>query len=344
MSGRARCWIFTFNNYTEQDEQNVQTFIREHTRYGVYGRETAPTTGTKHLQGYIEFDKPWRMGAIKKQIHPSIHLETRRGSREQAIDYTKKDGDIFEFGTEELCKGRRTDLDSYRTIALEKGLRAVSMHASLQEIKVAESFLTWNETGREWKPHVYWYHGKTGLGKSRKARFTLTNECGLAKEDVYTKSDGTKWWPGYDGQAGVIIDDFRPSWWNITEMLSLLDRYEKRIEYKGGYRQFRARFIVVTSCLSPRECYTNTGESIEQLIRRLDTVEHFVFEWMPPSTPNGGEMGSDLQPYARSPNYQTGTLLDLNLSLEELNKENEFDFMDKTQPWTCDLNLLNSPY
>ena len=55
-------------------------------------------------------------------------------------------------------------------------------------------------------------------------------------------------------------------------MLALLDRYEFLVEYKGGYRQFRAKTIVVTSINHPDSMYANTGECRNQLARRLTSV------------------------------------------------------------------------
>lgn len=45
---------FTLNNYGEEDERRIKTEAHRY-KYAVYGRETAPTTGTRHLQGYINF-------------------------------------------------------------------------------------------------------------------------------------------------------------------------------------------------------------------------------------------------------------------------------------------------
>lgn len=59
----------------------------------------------------------------------------------------------------------------------------------------------------------------------------------------------------------------------LPEILSLLDRYTHRVEYKGGSRQLRAQNIVVTSICSPEECYKyQADEPIKQLLRRIDKI------------------------------------------------------------------------
>ncbi len=76
----------------------------------------------------------------------------------------------------------------------------------------------------------------------------------------------------------MIIDDFRASWWPLTETLSLTDRYEKRIEVKNGMRQFKPRLIIFTCIHHWQVAYQNAfqgifGEAREesrQLGRRID--------------------------------------------------------------------------
>lgn len=256
---------FTLNNYTAVDDNNLQnaTFYS----YIVFGYEVGDQ-GTPHLQGYIELNRKTRFNTVKQLIGARAHLEARKGTQQQAIEYCKKGGRFFERGIK-ANQGARTDLDEVRRTALEEGMRHVTARFNLQGIKVAEKFLTYNEDPRDFKPLVTWLHGVTGAGKSRRAREICT-------DDVYTKNNGTKWWDGYDGHECCIIDDFRDSWWPITEMLSLLDRYEKLVEFKGGWRQFKSKIIVITSINEPRDCYKGTGEAIEQLLRRIDHTVHVV--------------------------------------------------------------------
>ncbi len=56
-------------------------------------------------------------------------------------------------------------------------------------------------------------------------------------------------------------------------LLKLLDRYPFRVEVKGGFRQFRSDLIIITCPKPPEECYMEAGEDIDQLLRRIDTIE-----------------------------------------------------------------------
>lgn len=263
MSGR--CWCFTLNNWDECELLYIDSALP--CRYIIYGFEIGKE-GTEHLQGYVEFANVKRLSAVKKYLGRA-HWEIMQSTRENAAQYCKKDGAWCERGDWQAGgTGARNDLDRIRRLAADGNMRTVTSVGSYQQIKVAEKFLEYNEEPRDWKPEVIWIYGATGTGKSRRARELLNDG------DIYTKNDGTKWWQGYDAHEDVIIDDFRSSWWSLTEMLSLIDRYEKRVETKGSSRQFRARRIVITSAMSPNDCYRGVGEDIGQLLRRIDRIEH----------------------------------------------------------------------
>jgi len=64
---------------------------------------------------------------------------------------------------------------------------------------------------------------------------------------TYFKSNGGgKWWPNYDGEEDVIIDDLRSATYPFLELLGMTDRYPYTIEDKGTIRQFKARRIIIT--------------------------------------------------------------------------------------------------
>lgn len=111
------------------------------------------------------------------------------------------------------------------------------------------------------------YIGPPGCGKSRGA----AELCG--RESTYYKPRG-KWWDGYWRHDNVIIDDFY-GWLRLDEMLRILDRYPHRVQVKGGYVQFLAKRIVITSNLAINEWYKTQGVLIEALLRRIDTIKIF---------------------------------------------------------------------
>lgn len=60
----CKFWFMTFNNYTEQDVEQLKIYMDEHSIRYVFQEEVAPSTGTPHLQGKFEFAKKIRWSAF----------------------------------------------------------------------------------------------------------------------------------------------------------------------------------------------------------------------------------------------------------------------------------------
>lgn len=283
----SRNWVFTINNYSEEEERLLYSNLSDTDKvhYAVVGQEVGEG-GTPHLQGYLETNKRIGLLAVKEAL-PGLkraHLEIRRGKRRQAISYAKKDGKFLEFGeTTNYEEKERLSNKEVRELALAGGSRAVAKdeRSTLNQIKFARLLLEEMEPQRDSnkKITVHWYYGRTGIGKSRRARWEAVDEFG--EDEVYRKAEPSKWFNGYDRHKAVIIDDFRDSWWFFTEILRLLDRYPTQVEIKGGMRQWVPEKIWVTSAHSPKELYKGVGEDIQQLVRRCTRIEEMTFPWTP---------------------------------------------------------------
>ena len=91
---KSRGYVFTVNNYTDEDIEYLDNFDCQ---YIIYGKEEAPTTGTKHLQGYVHFTNARSASSVRKLLK-TYHIERRMGSIEQAVNYCKKEGNFKERG------------------------------------------------------------------------------------------------------------------------------------------------------------------------------------------------------------------------------------------------------
>lgn len=96
MSANRR-WIFTLNNYTEEDLEHFKN-LSDVITYVIFGREVGDN-GTPHLQGYLELKTRRRMRGVKELLCERVHLEVARGTQEENKKYcSKQDTEFYERG------------------------------------------------------------------------------------------------------------------------------------------------------------------------------------------------------------------------------------------------------
>ena len=272
---RYRNLCFTANNY---DESFFPNLIRDpRVRYAIAGRENAPTTGTPHLQGYVEFLSPITHGQAQALL-PGAHFAVRRGTAQQAADYCRKeDSEPFEYGTISN-QGRRSDLAAVVEVIQDGGsMRDVAEQFPEQFVRYHKGFLALNNTLAKKRngeaPEVVVLWGPTGTGKSHVARQETTDPY------VWGPEMGT-WFDGYDNHAHVIFEEFRGQL-TFGMLLRLLDKYDLSVQVKGGRVNFCPTKIYITSPLHPKDWYTNLEgtDKLDQLLRRITSVRHLTIQY-----------------------------------------------------------------
>lgn len=265
-SRMSRKWCLTVNNYTEDDCNFFKDYVAE---YIVAGLEVGEK-GTPHIQGYFRLKNKKSFSKIKKEF-PRAHISIANGNDVENKVYCLKDGKTLTERGSLSEQGKRNDLHGIKDM-IENGessmRQMIGSVSNLQGIRTAEKLLIYLEPARNWECDVYWFWGRSGTGKSRRAFETYP--------DAYICMDTIKWWEGYDAHEEVIIDDMRIDFCSYKQLLRLLDRYAYRVEYKGGSRQLRAKTIVITSCYSPDQLYSSSVEDNYQLIRRITETIEFV--------------------------------------------------------------------
>lgn len=88
---RARKYIFVLNNYSDTETQDIEQFLTQKATKWIFGFEICPSTGTPHLQGYMEFKSARSFDSLKR-FCSRWHLQKARGSLEENYDYSSKDG------------------------------------------------------------------------------------------------------------------------------------------------------------------------------------------------------------------------------------------------------------
>jgi len=280
-SGSSKYYIFTINNYTDEDEDGIQLGVSKEDSqvlYLIYGHEIAPTTGTPHLQGYVEFHKKVRVSHFIKHLCKRAHLEVRSkfATAQHNQTYCKKqDPDhFFEYGEPSVKQqGKRSDLDIAMS-EIRKGITIAKLYEIMPDIaarypRFIEKYYGLKELSRplDTPVEVTWIYGPTGVGKTRSVHSHYPHTF---------VPQSYKWWDGYDRHDVVLIDDFRADFCKFHELLKLLDRYPFKVEVKGGMRQFCATKIFITCPYHPLDVYLNrTDEDLAQLTRRIKTIIQF---------------------------------------------------------------------
>lgn len=266
-------------------------------KYAVCQLELCSTTSRYHLQGYVELSKPMRVQAVKTLFGwSSMHLETRRGTRDQARDYSMKTDTRccgpWEFGLwSTKSQGRRSDLETLaesiktdgltlKDVMQESPLLYCQYRNGISDL-VARSQLDANKKWRELDVWVLW--GDSGTGKSR-AAFEMGDYFLLDQS-----SDGNSvWFDGYDGEKTLIIDDFY-GWIRYSFFLRLLDGHPCRLPIKGSHTYAAWTTVIITSNTSPERWYKWDDLKISAALqRRITNMTHFTWDGEP-----GGLVNTD---------------------------------------------------
>jgi len=89
---RARKFAFTYNNYDDTIDTQITRFLTLESVKFVFGHEVCPSTGTRHLQGYMEFKSARTVGALVKAMGPKLRCFKAKGTKQQNWTYCSKDG------------------------------------------------------------------------------------------------------------------------------------------------------------------------------------------------------------------------------------------------------------
>lgn len=268
---RSRAYVFTLNNYTEEEEAELYPKLAK-CKYASVGREVGKERGTPHLQGVVWFHNAKSFNAARRFLGPRCRVEPVEAKiPSKAINYTQKEGNFKEWGIKPLDPKRKGSQEQERW---EDALKAAK-EGRLDDIP-ADIALRYYSTIKRIK-HDYerppqdlaavtgiWYYGPPGTGKSYTARQKYP--------DSYIKNQN-KWWDGYQGEDSVIIDDFDSA--ALGHHLKIwADRYAFRAEVKGGTLFIRPTFIIITSNYSIEELFKD-DQVLADAIKRRFKCTHF---------------------------------------------------------------------
>lgn len=274
---RSRNWCFTVNNPTEEDELTIYN-LSQLARFVVVGRETAPTTGTPHFQGFVCFNSQRTFSAVRDDLPDGAHIEPKsvKSTFKQAADYCRKDGDYFEFGELPMDKEQKGEAGKqsakerwelakagdFESLPPEHYPRYRAIYA---EFRVVEDRSTLRNL---------WIYGPSGCGKSRYVREHYGVGTDLGGDLGFYTKGMNKWWDGYRDEPVVLLDDFDPEHGKYLGYFLKIwaDHYSFNAEVKGGMMKIRPQIVIVTSQYTIHQCFSER-ETIEAVNRRFEVVE-----------------------------------------------------------------------
>jgi len=225
--------------------------------------------GYLHWQIFVNLSKPQRCSWLAKCYGIGTHWErTRSEAAEEYVwkEETRVHGTQFELGEKPLQRNNCKDWDQIRTSAIEGRLLEIPADVYVRSYQSLKRIACDHMVCPAITRTIFVFWGKTGVGKSRKA-------WDLASLEAYPKDPRTKFWDGYQGQANVVIDEFRGGV-DIGHVLRWFDRYPVIVEVKGSSVPLKATTIWITSNLHPRDWYPGLDrDTYLALERRLEIEE-----------------------------------------------------------------------
>nr|WAE43040.1 MAG: replication associated protein [Cressdnaviricota sp.] len=294
MAGKARdyCWTLHVDAqwYTRYPDGIGWTWA-DTVKYVSWQLEVAPTTGQTHLQGYIEFNSPTTLANAKKVFGGEgtatareVHLEKRKGSRDQARDYSMKEDTReegpWEYGTWTVSAGQGARSDLSRAVAsvIARGYTAtasdpeyattvVRNYRGLQELARHHEPKTDHtlQVLRPWQQemydilkeepddrHVWWFFDEEGgKGKTAFAKHCVSNLGAFYAPNGKTADLAY----AYNGQRIVIFDYSR----TVQERINyeVLEQLKNGMVFSSKYesrtRVFKIPHVVCFSNSLPDE-------------------------------------------------------------------------------------------
>jgi hypothetical protein len=270
---RNRNWVFTVNNYTEEEYQEITQKLEY--KYIVVGKECGKKNGTPHLQGYIEFKDAKTFKRMKKLL-PRAWLGIRKGTPDQASDYCKKDCKFFEDGT--LSKqGERKDLNEIRDKILNgSSVEQIAMEEPILYHKYGRTMnfiedITISKHIRKFITKGIWYYGPAGCGKSTKWRLELYKN----PDNYYVMNEDNGWWENYKMEEFCVLNDYTCE--NEKEFKFLLNLVsgDPKIAVKRRGRcpvPFMSKTVIITTVEHPSFYFSKFTNDLEQVYRRFDII------------------------------------------------------------------------
>lgn len=147
---KSRAWVFTLNNYTDQDITEVKQNLTDCVDF-VVGREVG-TNGTPHLQGVMKWKNARHFAAVQKMFNSRAHWEQCKNWN-ASVNYCKKENNY-------ICKNEEKTLEEQYDDYMHETYDGTTWHEWQNEI------LELIKTPPDSRTVNWYYETKGGVGKS----------------------------------------------------------------------------------------------------------------------------------------------------------------------------------
>lgn len=237
------------------DQGPLLSKIKPYCDYFLAGEEHGEPTDDKpdgyhHWQFFFQLRKDQTWGWLHKRL-PGIHLEPRRGTVEQCMEYCMKDGNFTQMGQvlDRPGQGRRTDIvlfvEDCKTQS-DKDLWTHHPDCMARYTRVPQAVRNAFVEPRSWVTQLNWIFGEPGCGKTLYVQQKYP--------DLYSQ-DRSMWWDGYSGQETVLIDELNAPDFRFDTLLKIGNKGQYKVQVKGGYVEFVAKRLFIVSNIEPQQVY-----------------------------------------------------------------------------------------
>ena len=288
---KSRTWTITVKNWDYFDNQDWEPEIQNQTEtdgkksviYLSIGKHTGEKTGYQHCHMNLELEKPKTAFWVKNSLfmRNDIHVEVRRGTREQCDAYLTKDHHFREIiNIRRLQQGKRTDLDDLYDL-IEEGATlydcykahfgtTVRCYRGLREFIALRDTIQSTQTIFD-PPEVIVYVGPSGSGKSW--RCSTDPDYMESGYRFSIQMDSKIYFDGYNNQKTIWFDEFSGRTLPFTTFCQLADKFAGRYETKGGSVLISGiKKILISTIQFPHLWWAGSerfNTDTEQLYRRL---------------------------------------------------------------------------
>lgn len=268
---QATRWVFTINNFTQEDEEAVINLPEQDWCKSVIAEEEHLDDGTPHIQGFMVTDRKDR-SVISKYLNSHAYIEVARGSAYDNWKYCSKEDQIIV----EYNKPPQADKKPHRSLTHGDQVFQ-SFHEACKtctEDEMMEQFPGLTVRYRKYYQSIHaeyairsidtydgrlhdknlWIYGPAGSGKTTLAISDIEHY------KVYLKPIN-KWWDGFNPNyhERILIDDF-PEGVTASILAPFVkhwgDRFPYNAEVKNGSTVIDPNIpVIITSNYSIDETF-----------------------------------------------------------------------------------------